>query len=55
MKDGIEMGGPVFSLSFAVVYRIQNAGSNGKTVNGWSGWKTKYDKLLDLDYKKLKY
>ena len=53
-KDGIEVGGRVFSPSYAAVYCIQKAGSKRKTANGWSMWKTDNLEQLDSIYKRLK-
>jgi hypothetical protein len=47
-KDGsVTVLGKTFSsLSFAAVHAIQNAGSNRKTVNGWTAWRNPDGKYL---------
>jgi len=47
-KDGaLKVMGEAFpSPSYAAVFCIQKAGSNRKTVNGWTSWKTKNGKYL---------
>lgn len=48
LEDGsIEVLEQIFSSpSYAALAGIQNAGSDRKTVNGWTSWKTKDDKTL---------
>jgi len=56
-KDGsVTVLGKTFSsLSFAAVHAIQNAGSNRKTVNGWTSWRNSDGEyLFELREKFLK-
>ena len=48
LDDGsLELLGQQFSSpSYAALAGIQNAGSDRKTVNGWTSWKTKQNKTL---------
>ena len=48
LEDGsISILGNTFSSpSFAALYGIQHAGSDRKTVNGWTSWKTASGKTL---------
>ena len=48
LEDGsISILGKTFSSpSFAALFGIQNAGSDRKTVNGWTSWKTSSGKTL---------
>jgi hypothetical protein len=49
-EDGsIELLGKRFSSpSYAAVYGIQDAGSDRKTVNGWTAWRTEDGELLSV-------
>jgi len=56
LKDGsLELLGQIFSSpSYAALAGIQDAGSDRKTVNGWTSWKTSNGLLLaDLREKLL--
>jgi len=45
--DGLEVDGKVFSPSYAAVHCMRKAGSDRKTANGWSIWRTERGELLD--------
>ena len=45
--DGLEVDGKVFSPSYAAVHCIRKAGSDRKTANGWTIWRTEGGELLD--------
>jgi len=49
--DGIEVDGKVMSPSGAALHCIQSTGSDRRTVNGWTCWKTKSGTLISDLYR----
>ena len=52
-NDGVEIDGRVLSPSAAAVHRIREAGSDRRTANGWTIWKTPQGKYLFDLYEEL--
>ncbi len=51
-EDGFEVGGRVYSPSYAAVACIQKAGSQRKHANGWRHWRTESGTVISELYQK---
>ena len=52
-RDGVEVDGKMYSLSYGAVECMRKAGSSRKTANGWTMWKSLSGETLDLLYSRL--
>jgi hypothetical protein len=52
-ENGIEVDGEIFAPSYAAVHCIQKAGSDRKTANGWTVWRTEGGELLNDLYERV--
>jgi hypothetical protein len=53
-EGGIEIDGTVYSPSYAAVECMRQAGSQRRTANGWTMWKTVEGELIDDVYERIK-
>lgn len=51
--DGIDIGGTVYSPSYAAVECMRQAGSQRRTANGWTMWKTSSGEFLADVYERI--
>ncbi len=52
-RDGVEIDGRLFSLSYGALYCMKQAGSSRRTANGWTIWRAPSGETMSPIYEKL--
>jgi hypothetical protein len=53
-RDGVEIDGKVYSLSYGAVHCMKQTGSTRTTANGWTVWRTPMGETLSEIYESIR-